>query len=212
MARPTSAIHICNLALDRLGQREIASIDTPTNANEEICARHYDQTRREALRRYIFNFAKKYAVLTVSATKTPAHGYTYAYALPNDFIRLLVLGDIVVGADIPPGLFDLSEGYLFTDYGDGGSVNITYVYDAVTVSAFDPLFIRLLELMLAAAMAYKFTLKNSLVQAIRDDLADVALSAAAVAGQEKPPRRIQRSNIRDARRFGYRNRDNTHVF
>lgn len=211
MAQPTSSIHICNLALDRLGQAEIASVDTPTTEIENICNRAYAQTLRKALRKYIFNFAKKYATLTVSATKTPAFGYAYAYALPNDFVRLLTLGDITIDADTDPSLYDLSEGYIFTDAESGGTLNLTYIYYATTVANYDPLFIDVLVLELAAAMAYKFTLKNSLIQAIRDQLADAQLSASAVAGQEKPPRRIQRSRMRAARRFGYRSNDNTRI-
>jgi len=211
MSNPTSSIHICNLALDRIGQQEIASVDTPTTEIENICNRHYDQTRRKALRKYIFNFAKKYATLTKSVTKTPAFGYANAYALPNDFIRLLALGDITIGGDTDPSLFDISEGHLFTDAEGGSTVYITYIYDAKTISSYDPLFIDVLTLELAAAMAYKFTLKPSLVAALKRDLEDAQLSASAVAGQEKPPRRIQRSRIRAVRRFGYYSSDNTRI-
>lgn len=206
MANPTSAIHICNLALDRLGQREIASLDTPTTDIEETCARNYDATRRELLRRFIFNFAKKYAVLSVSVTKTPAFGYTYAYALPNDFMRLLALGDVSIDADISSDFYDLSEGYIFTDENSSDSINIQYVFDAKVIANYDPLFVRLFVLSLANSMAYKFTLKNSVMQGIRDELQDVQLAAAAVSGQEKPPRRIERSRLLDARRFGNQRR------
>src|SRR3990167_822664 len=204
MAAPTSNIHICNLALDRIGVAPITSIETPTTTTEDICARHYDSTRREMLRRFIFNFAKKYAILTADPLKTPAFGFGTAYALPNDFIRLMAIGDVTLNADTPSSLFDVAEGYIFTDSGDGedGDVNMQYVFDAQNVSKYDPLFVRLLTLQLAANMAYKFTLKPSLISGIREELADIALAAAAVAGQEKPPRRIQRSKFRDARRQG----------
>lgn len=197
---PTTPVHICNLALDRLGQRSIASIDSPTTEVESICARHYPSTRREMLRRFIFNFAKKYSTLTASGSKTPAFGYSSAYAHPNDFIRLLALGDVTVNDDLAPGLYDLSEGYIFTSSGNGGTLNIQYIYDAKDVTKFDPLFVRLFTLHLASNMAYKFTVKNSIIREIRDDAADAALAAAAVAGQEKPPRRIERSRIITMRR------------
>ena len=203
---PTTAVHICNLALDRLGQRSISSIDNPTTDTETICARHYPTTRREMLRRYIFTFSKKYATLTASTTKTPAFGFSHAYALPNDFIRLLALGDVTINDDLEPGLYDISEGYIFTSAADGGALNIQYVYDAKDVTKFDSLFVRLLALHLAANMAYKFTKLNSLINAIRDDAADAALAAAAVSGQEKPPRRKERSRIIAMRRnLGGRN-------
>lgn len=200
MAAPTTAVDICNLALDRLGQRSIASITSPTSELEEICARNYDATLLEMLRRYIFNFSKKYALLTVTGAKVPAFGYTSAYALPNDFVRLLTLGDHTIGDDTPSDLYDLSEGYIFTDDADAGSLKITYIHSSSTIiSKWDPLFIRLMVLHLAAAIAFKLSLKNSLIQAIRDDAADVALSAAAVAGQEKPPRRKESSRLISAR-------------
>lgn len=210
MAAPTTAVDICNLALDRVGQRAISSITSPTTEIEEICARQYDSTLSEMLRRYVFNFAKKYAVLTASGTKVPAFGYTSAYLLPNDFVRLLTLGDITINGDIEPGLYDLSEGYIFTDAASAGNLNITYIHTASTIiSKWDPLFVRLLVLHLAANIAFKLSLKNSLIQAIRDDAADEALAAAAVAGQEKPPRRIERSKLITARNRGSRGGDNT---
>jgi hypothetical protein len=204
MAVPTSPIHICNLALDRIGQRAITSIDSPTTPEEDVCARHYDVTRRELLRRFIFNFSKKYRVLTADSTKTPAFGYDTAYLLPADFIRLMALGDVTIDGDTPANLYDVAEGYIFTDSGDAedGGLNMLYVCDFTTVAKFDALFVKLFALQLAADMAYRFTLKPSLVQGVLAELSDVALAAAAVAGQEKPPRRIERSKWRGVRQRG----------
>jgi len=207
MEIPTTEVDICNLALDRLGQDSISSIESPVTKAEAICARHYPTTIREMLRRYVFNFSKKYAVLTADATKTPAHGYSTAYKLPNDHVRLLAIGDVAINADTPPELYDLSEGYIFTDYGDSTGLKIQYVYADPPISIWDSLFTRLAVLHLAANMAYKFSLKNSLIKEIRDDASDVALSAAAICGQEKPPRRVERSRARDARRTGGWSRD-----
>lgn len=211
MAAPTSEIHICNLALKRLGAGFITSINTPQGVSEETCALHYDQTRRFLLRKYIFNFSKKLAVLTAASDVTPAHGFATAYRFPNDFLRLLALGDIsFFNGDLPPSLFELSEGCIFTDYGDDDDgLNITYVFDAKVISKYDPLFINLFKLQLANDMAYAFTLKSGVKKAIEDELEKAEIAAAAVAGQEKPPRRIQRSRFRDVRRGGGLNRDNT---
>lgn len=201
---PTTDVHICNLALDRFGQDEIASINPPASQNEVICARHYDQVRRKCLRKYIFNFAKKYLSLTKSATKVPAFGYTSAYPLPTDFIRLLTLGDVTIGDVTPPGLFELSEGYIFTDVADGGTLNLSYIFDSKVISTYDSLFIDVFVLELAASMSVKFTNKPSVKADLRRDLEDAQMAAAAVAGQEKPPQRIQNSRILTAR-LGYGN-------
>jgi len=212
MAAPTTDVQICNLALDRIGQRPISSILTPQTPNEDVCARHYDTTRRELLRRYIFNFAKKYDNITKSPTVVPVFGYSLAFKLPNNFIRLLALGDVTLNADTPKEFYDISDGFIFTNQQDlTDTINILYVFDAVTVIKFDALFLRLLTLHLAANMAYKFSLKNSLIEAIRTDAADAALAAAAVSGQEKPPRRIERSRLRMVRLRGGRFRDRSKI-
>lgn len=204
MAAPsiTSEIQICNMALSYLGQGEITSIESPTSKAEEICALHYSQTLKEVLRKHIFNFAKKLAVLTVDGAKTPAHGFSYAYALPNDFVRLLSLGDIVFNGDIDHQYYELSEGYIFTDYANGGSLSITYIYNCTNVTKYDPLFIKLLCLQLASNMAYAFTAKQTLISQIEDRLSQVEVAAAAVAGQEKKPRRIEKSRWDIKRRYG----------
>jgi hypothetical protein len=208
MSAITTDVQICNLALDRIGQAPISSLEAPTTTTEDICARHYDATRREMLRRYVFNFSKKYAILTADVVKVPAFGYSTAYLLPNDFIRLMALGDVTVNDDTPGHLYDLSEGYIFTDSGDApaGGLQIQYVFDARTVAKYDPLFIKILKLQLAANMAYKFTLKPSIIAGILQEIQDANLAAAAVAGQEKPPRRLERSKLRGVRRRGDRSR------
>lgn len=210
MAAPTSEIHILNLALKRLGQAAITSINTPQTSVEETCALHYDQTRRKLLRKFIFNFSKKLVVLTKATDITPAHGFATAYRFPNDFIRLLAIGNIsLVNGDLPAALYELSEGSIFTDYGDTSGLNISYVFDAKIISKYDPLFVDLLRLQLANDMVYAFTLKSGVKKAIEDELEKAEIAAAAIAGQEKPPRRVQRSRFRDIRRAGGLNRDNT---
>lgn len=209
---PTSEVHICNLALARLGQGPIVSINTPTTTAADTCKLHYHQTRRKLLRKHIFNFSRKYLVLTAEDSVEPAFGFETAYALPNDFIRLLGLGDVTYfNGDLAPALYDISNGYIYTDYGDDDGLNMLYVFDAKDVTKYDPLFVDLLRLELAVDMAYAFSLKQSLVKTITDERDAATLSAAAVAGQEKPPRRVQRSKLRDARRKGGLSRDNTRI-
>lgn len=199
---PTSEIDICNLMLARLGQKQISSIDPPTGPAADVVALHYPMTRRAALRGGIWNFAKKLAQLTTSGTVTPAFGYASAFKLPNDYIRLLSLGDYTINDDTPPGLYDIVDGHIYTDESDAGTLNISYLRDHTIVARWDALFVNLMRLQGAKDMAYAFTLKPSLLKSIDDELADVKLEAKAVAGQEKPPRRISRSKLLARRRLG----------
>ena len=192
---PATDVDVCNLALDKIGQQPITSLTSTESVAAEVCKRWYDQTRREVLRAFIFNFSKKLDVLSYDADKTPAFGYDKAFALPTKFLRLLAIGDISINADTPPELYELSEGYLFTNYGDetNTEIKISMVVDEGNVGKFDPLFVKLLYLQLASNIAFKFTLKTALKNDLKNELQLAVSSAIAVNGQEKPPRRVERS-------------------
>ena len=211
MAAPATAVDICNLALDKLGQREISAtgLTAPVTEIEKVCARHYDQARRKILRKYIFNFARKLDILEESTDVSPAYGYSAAFYVPTDSLKILVVGDATIGGNLRGLQYDIVENYIYTSYDEDGDLKVEYVFDAQDVAEFDPLFIDVLVSELAASMAYKFTLKPSLAAAIKQDLLDAQTAAAAAAGQERPPRRVQTSKLKDARRFGSHSRDNT---
>ena len=212
MSAPASAVDICNLALDRLGQRtpiSATALTAPSGEIETVCARHYDQARRELLRKNIFNFARKYDILEKSTDVSPAFGYTSAFYTPADCLRVCIVGDIVVGTNLRGKQFDIVEHYIYTSFDDDGDLNIEYIKDAQLVEEFDPLFVELLSLKLAKKMSFKFTLKPSLLQQLDAEIKDCEVAAAAIAGQERPPRRVEMSKLRDARRFGFKSNDNT---
>lgn len=205
----TTEVQVANLALARLGQAQTAtSLESPTTTDETLCALHFPQTRKALLRAYLFNFAKEYAQLEVDDAETPAFGFSLAYSLPTDFIRLLAIGDVTINADLDHQFFDLTDQHIYTDEvsdtddSDDSLLNVYYVKDVSTVARWDALFLQLMRLQLAKDMAYAFTLKPSLVAQIDAELADVKIQAMAAAGQEKRPRRIQRSRIIAARRPG----------
>ena len=58
MATVSSAVGICNLALDTLKQESVANIESPVSIEESLCARWYDVTRRELLRSHPWSFAR----------------------------------------------------------------------------------------------------------------------------------------------------------
>lgn len=214
--QPIGAVDICNLALDRLNTPPISSILAPTTTNEDICARHYDQTRRQLLRSFIFNFARKSDTILADPLAPTHPEFANAFDLPTDFIRLLSLGDrLLFGGAVPSCYMDFSNNYIYCDSATQDSaaatpsIEINYIFDAQSVPKFDPLFVNVLKLQLAANMAYKFSPKPSLLKGLYEELHDANLAAAAVAGQEKPPRRVQRSRISEVRRSGGIYRNNT---
>ncbi len=198
---PTSEIQIVNLALGRIGQGPVTSIETPTSVNEIRMAAHYAPCRQKLLRAYIFNFSKKLATLTAASGVAPAFGYSSAFSMPADSLRLLAVGDVTINDDTPAGYYDFDDGYLCTDQTDNdGNLQIQYVKDVKTVSKWDVLFRDLMRLQLAKDVAYLFTLKPSLITQIDVELENVKLQATAISGQEKPPRRKERSRLLEMRR------------
>lgn len=203
MSAPTSPVDICNLSLDHLKQSPITSIDTPTEIAEVIFARWYDTCRRAMLRAHTWNFAIKRTVLTPDST-APAFGYDDAYNLPNDFIRIVSIGDDSI-RDFEKQ-YEIENGQLLMS-NDAGSVNLRYIYDITNVIKFDALFIDVFSLYMAVRTSNKFSISSSLKTELKDDFKIAWANSMSVDGQERPPVRIQKSKIL-ARRRGYSNSSN----
>jgi hypothetical protein len=213
--QPGTPVDVCNLALQACGQTtRITSILAPQTPLEDMGADWYDQTRREALREYIFNFARRPVTLYVGTPPIVDPQFATAYLLPLDQLRLLTIGDrLLYGGNTPTDFYNIADGWLYLDAAvtpdaaDG--VPIEYIYDAVTVAKFDPCFVEVLYLRLAQRFARPLKAPKSTRDDIVEALAKAELKAAAISGQEKPLRRVQRSRVRDVRRSGGIFRNNT---
>lgn len=213
--QPSTAVDICNLALDAIGQAPISSILAPQTPSEDICARWYDEVRRETLRDFIFNFARKPAVLVSATPPVVDPSFVNAYPLPRDFIRLLTIGDrVLYGGNVPTQFFNVAQGFIYADNTITPSqsttgLQIEYIYDAVLVPYFDASFNKVLYLRLGKAVSRKFKVPKDKMDELKEDLKEAEMKAAAISGQEKPVRRVQRSRVRDVRRSGGIFRNNT---
>lgn len=203
MAAPSSKAAICNLALDYLlqtNEEAITNIDSPTTESEKVCARWYDATRRSVLRKHPWNFATKRVILTEDST-APAFDFKLAYNVPVDFLRLLTIND---QASFDPDFkldYQFENRQILTRGTTGATLNVRYIFDFVSVSAMDALFVDLLAAELALRMAYKFTSSNTNVQRLNEVAKDLRAQAGSIDGQERPPIRVERSRAFTARRL-----------
>ncbi len=195
-----SPVAICNLALDHLNQEEITSIDPPNNDREVVCARWYDNVRRATQRSHVWNFAKARAELAANSI-APLFGYSTAYDLPADFLRLLFIGNDAI--DDYKQKYELEGKQILLN--DTTGIDIGYIKSVTDVNQFDALFVDLFALKLALRIAYKFTVKNTVIDRIKDLMIDAEYEAKGVDGQERPPKRIERSKFRNARQRGTSN-------
>lgn len=144
-----SETDICNLALSHLGEAPIESLNEDSTA-ARACALNYETTRDGVLRSHRWNFAQTRAALA-QLEATPAFGWSYAYALPADCLRVLEVNDSEVG-DVISGPFIIEGRNLLTDE---TSVNLVYLRRITDVSQFDVLFIEALALKLAVVLSEK---------------------------------------------------------
>lgn len=215
----SSEVDICNLSLDLLNQKPITTIETPTTSTEETCARWYDQTRRQALRRHPWNFASKRIILAASSTD-PVFGWSKAFDLPDGYIRLMHVNESVIIRDnpVPQSFYTVEGGQILI--GDGlnttssGQLRLVYVSNFTNVPQMDPSFIDYLSVLLAKNLAYKFTQSNSTVERTDALMEKAEAVARSMNGQENPPKRIERSRTRASRRNSgsVRNLDGIIVF
>ena len=192
---PSTKVDICNMALDHLHVAPITSIDAPTTKEERIVSRWYDNTRRAVLRMHTWNFAIKSTTIT-ALVSPPDIDWSHQYNLPADYIRIVRIGDKFC----PIRHYDIQDDKLLINA--EGPLQVRYVFDNTTIADYEPLFIETLALDLAVNLAFPLTgnlqILNNL-KALRDEK---RMMAYHVDGQERPPRRRERSRFKRARMFG----------
>lgn len=139
-------------------------------------------------------------VLLAALADAPVSGYTAQYELPSDYVRIVEVGE----NNAYHRYYGIENNRILVTPNSTGSLKIRYVYDNESVETFDPLFVDLLALELALNLAYPLTGNQSVVQrivALRDEKRREAFS---VDGQERPPKRRERSRFKEARmKYGY---------
>ena len=86
-----SIVGICNGALNQLGATTILSL-TEDSKNARLCNSRFTQVRDALFRTHPWNCLQKRIALAADTT-APAWGFSYAYTLPADCLRLLRILD-----------------------------------------------------------------------------------------------------------------------
>jgi hypothetical protein len=152
-----SSVDIANMALAHLGdEAAVTSFDPPDgSAQAEHCARYYPIARDVCLEAHSWKFARLTTQLTSPLVAT-VDGWTYAYALPTDFLK--------VGRIYPAGARrDIDKIYEFDTEADatGQLILLTdvenpylvYVRVIEDTSKFTPTFVTALSYLLASMLA-----------------------------------------------------------
>ena len=147
---------------------------------------------------HIWNFAIKRVILAEMAT-SPAWGYSNQYQLPSDYIRIASIGENNAYKN-----YAIENSILMLSDTSESALKIRYVFDNKSVETFDPLFVELLSLDLAVNISYAITGNPAVVARVEKLREDKRRAAFSVDGQERPPRRRERSRFKEARmKYGY---------
>ena len=210
--RPSAVEDICNLSLDLLKQAPVNSLLSPVTNTELIMSRWYDIERMSALRAHPWKFATKRVTLTPNPATPPPFGYSFAYDLPNDYVRMVSIGDDYLG-DLrlshviesgqiltPAGSSAAFPNIVNGDPEDTHTLFVRYIYDCTEVAKFDPLFVKFFALQMAVDLAPKFAISAALGKDLASMFLEVSTMAKAVNGQDAPIKRIQQSRLLSKRR------------
>lgn len=173
-----TATDVCNAALVKIGEKRITSAGfaTPTNERERLCNEHYERLRDAELRKNVWNFAIKRAVLSEDATAPTGEDYGQRFALPADNLRIL---DIYETTD-----FAIESGYILCNVDD--ELNVRYIRKVTVVNDFDAIFYDALSCRIALELCERITHARSKRQEILDEYKSFLLQAAQVDAIEVP--------------------------
>ena len=178
----TTKVSICNHALNLIGDRSITSLDENT-AIAERCRSIYDQIRRSILRDHPWSSAKKRVILAPVSTY-PAFGYSHAFPLPRDFIR-------IISANIER--YEVESRYILADT---EQINLEYIFDNDNEDTWDSMLVEAMSLKLASKLCKPNTGSDAAGQTALAEYERLIKRARAINAQERPSDDIVYSDSR----------------
>lgn len=185
----SSETSVANGALTLLGERRISSIDE-NSKTAKLLKERYDEVRDELLRAHPWGFATKRASIAKDTT-APTFGFTNAYTLPTDFLRLIEVNN---QAD---WIYRVEGGKVVTDL--DSPLEIVYTAQITNTDIMDVMFRQTLSAALAADLAEAFTGTEGKVDQINEIFKQRLRAARTPDGQEHSPSEMEASEWDDAR-------------
>jgi hypothetical protein len=174
---------IINSALLKLGADRLTSL-SENRKSAILMNEQWDEIRQKVLREGQFNFSIKRVELAQNST-APTFGWTFAYNLPADCLRVLKFA-----RKKDDDFFDYQiEGRTLVT--DENSAKIRYIFDATDASQFDVGFAEALSWCLAADLGYAITQNAQMVSAAVAQYEKAIKAARSMDAQEGTPDEIE---------------------
>lgn len=182
-----TGVSICSNALLMLGANTINSFDDDSD-RARIASNLWPSFVDSILRKHYWNCAKQQVILSPDET-APAFDWDYQFTLPSDWVRTLQVGK----AGLPDDFEQVGRKLLM-------ATNVLYLtYISNDVTQYDSELVNVLELGMAARMAYAITQSAALQELKIKEYMDALRSAKAIDGQDEPPTEFPDSPLLAAR-------------
>lgn len=137
---------ICNSAISKLGGNQIMDI-TDESPEAQLCRANYDLVRDAVLEDVNWTFATKRFVFTAANLDAPLFGFTKAYTIPAEVLRVI---------DINDGRDDwVKEGEEILT--DAGKINMIAIIRERDPEKYSPSFVQCMAAKLASEIALPLT-------------------------------------------------------
>lgn len=185
-----SNVSIANAALSKIGASRIMSLDDNRKEAREVNA-SFERVRDSEIRARLWRFSIKRAELAAQSD-APAFGYDYAYRIPADCLKIIAVGDFLVGAYLSDYVggedgapFALENGLILSN--DVAPLNLRYVAQITNPTQFDSCFVELFACKLAMEICEAITQSSQKRQLAFEEYKLALRNAVKSNAIENPP-------------------------
>jgi hypothetical protein len=160
-----SPVIIANMALSKIGVREIISDLTEASTEARTCNLYYDHVRDFTLAQSPWQFATRRKLLDLIETDPNAE-WTYRYGVPVDMVEPRYIegaGRNIANEDRPPWTLEgNADTERLTLMADASAPILVYTTNAVSTNLYPPHFVQLMAWNLAVEIVLPLTMKEDL--------------------------------------------------
>lgn len=184
-----SAVSVCSNALVMLGAKPINDLTQATD-HARICNNVYDTVRDSVLRAHTWNCATK-RVQLAPLVAAPDFDFDHQFQLPGDWLRTVQVGE----KDCPIPFRTEGQRIL----ADVTVLPLVYIWRNKDVPTWSANLIHVMELAIAAKIAYAVTSSATVRDSQRDEFMRELKVAKAIDGQDDPPEEFASGSLYESR-------------
>lgn len=190
---PTSEVSICNIAVSWLGGNRITSLDDDTT-EANLCKLNYDSSRDATLEERNWTFATGRSLPNKLSTE-PVFGFSSAFQLPSDFIRVVQISTLETMKDEVTDWAKEGDQLLV----DADTIYMRYVKRISDTTKYSAGFVQALAARIAADICVPLTHDKELFANYWQLYLNKIESAGAMDGMQGPNEQLRSRQLTNVR-------------